>query len=322
MAEDAAKGALAARVNFGSCDGHAIAGNHDDGIRHGLADGTFRDREDDDDATFLAVFLEGLCSEAFARFGPLQIMVGDAHALLPTRIEDGGFQSGASRGVRIGFGGDIQAALLRSVNYIEKARRFAHAHAGDVDHVNRRPGSGTIRNNFLERGESSGWFEKAVVAEVHVDGGSVSRSNFEDIHDFRVGGGRSVVDPHADGERAVFQALVDRRRDFLNLFGSGFAVGRVADWQKCAGIVHHLHADGYVTDAGAKVDERVAFAFGVPGINVGDAGFKFKGGGDTVVGLEFVVAGFLAVFMHVNKTGGNDHAAGVDGLVALERRLR
>ena len=110
-----------------------------------------------------------------------------------------------------------------------------------------------------------------------MDGGSVSRGNFEDIHDFRVRGGRSVVDAHADGERAVLQALVDRRLDFLNLFGSGFAVGRVADWQKCAGIVHHLHADGYVTDAGAKVDERVAFAFGVPGINVGRRRLQVQG---------------------------------------------
>ena len=78
--------------------------------------------------------------------------------------------------------------------------------------------------------------------------------------------------------------------------------------------MHHLHANGNVTDADAIVDQRFAFALGVPGINVGGAGFQFEGGGDAVVGLELVVAGFLAVFMQIDEAGGDDQAAGVDGL--------
>src|SRR5579862_662050 len=96
-------------------------------------------------------------------------------------------------------------------------------------------------------------------------------------------------------------------------------MGSVANWQEPARIVHHLHANGYVTHAGAIVDERMAFALGVPGIDVGDAGFEFEGGGDTVVGLEFVVAGFLPVLVQVNEAGSNDESVSVDGLPALER---
>ena len=68
----------------------------------------------------------------------------------------------------------------------------------------------------------------------------------------------------------------------------------------CSGapvVVHHRHAHRNVAHAHAVVNERMAFAFRIPGIHVGGAGFEFERSGDSVMRLKFIVARFLAVFM-------------------------
>src|ERR1700730_1952986 len=63
----------------------------------------------------------------------------------------------------------------------------------------------------------------------------------------------------------------------------------------------------------------MAFALGIPGIDIGGTGFQFQRCGDPITGLEFVIAGFLAVFMEIDETWSDDEAIGIDGIFALNR---
>src|ERR1700737_4070384 len=88
MSKGAREGPLSTGMNFRSLDAHAIAGDHHHGIRNRCAHDRFWNRIDDDDSSFLAIFVEGFRGQAFSGLGPLQIFVSYAHSLLPAWIED------------------------------------------------------------------------------------------------------------------------------------------------------------------------------------------------------------------------------------------
>src|SRR6266404_5878647 len=93
----------------------------------------------------------------------------------------------------------------------------------------------------------------------------------------------------------------------FELVGRSSAMGRVAGGKHAAlWVTHNFHADGNVADANAKIDERLPFPDGVPAVDIVGAGFKFKRGRDPVASLIFIIARLLAVFMEVDKTGGDN----------------
>src|ERR1700737_2332770 len=94
-------------------DRDAITGDHDDRIGDRSTNSCFRNRKDDHQTAFLAIFFESFGGQALARFAPLNILVSDALSLLPSRIENRGVEIGAAGGVRIALGGHVQPATLR-----------------------------------------------------------------------------------------------------------------------------------------------------------------------------------------------------------------
>src|ERR1017187_9845747 len=111
MPKNAREGSLPTGMNPRSRDRHSVAGDHDDRIRDGCARGLFRNRMNHHNSALLPVLLKCFCGQAFPRCRPLQILVSDRHAFLPTRIKNCGFQSRARRGVGI--------ALRRPVDAVE-----------------------------------------------------------------------------------------------------------------------------------------------------------------------------------------------------------
>src|SRR6266850_1301392 len=64
---------LPTRMNLGSRDGHAVAGNHDDRIRYRGTRCFLRNGMDNDDPAFLAVLLKCFRGQTLARVRPLQV---------------------------------------------------------------------------------------------------------------------------------------------------------------------------------------------------------------------------------------------------------
>src|SRR6266404_1159457 len=122
MSQHARISPLSTRMNLGSRDGHAIAGNHDDWIRYRSARRFLRNGMDNDDPAFLAVLLKCFRSQTLARVRPLQIVEADFQFFLPAGIENSGLKVRAARRVGIAFGGHIEPAFPRSFDHGDQLR--------------------------------------------------------------------------------------------------------------------------------------------------------------------------------------------------------
>src|SRR5579862_30600 len=77
-----------------------------------------------------------------------------------------------------------------------------------------------------------------------------------------------------------------------------------------------------MSGAGAVVDERLAFALGIPAIDVAHADFELERGGDAVHGLVAIILGRLAVGVEIDEAGRDHQARGVNRAAAGECRIR
>ena len=118
----------------------------------------FGNGKDDHAAALLAKFVEGFRGEALAGGAPLEIFEGDALALLPAGIEDGGFETGAAGDVGIALGGDVQSAALRAFDHGDQLRSVFQTHAGDVHDVKRRAGGSSGGDDFFNADQAGGRF--------------------------------------------------------------------------------------------------------------------------------------------------------------------
>src|SRR6266404_763986 len=122
MSQHARISPLSTRMNLGSRDRHAIAGNHDRWIRYGSARCFLRNGVNNDDPTLLAVLLKCFRSQTLARVSPLQVVKTDFQFFLPAGIENSGLKVRAARRVGIAFGGHIEPAFPRSFDHGDQLR--------------------------------------------------------------------------------------------------------------------------------------------------------------------------------------------------------
>src|SRR5258705_9141686 len=97
----------------------AIASDHHERVGQRLSHRAIRNLEDHDGGPLPAQSRETGAGQAFASGGIQDIVISDTHALLPPRIEHSRLQRSGSRGVVVGLGGDIEAALARAAYDLE-----------------------------------------------------------------------------------------------------------------------------------------------------------------------------------------------------------
>ena len=93
----------------------------------------------------------------------------------------------------------------------------------------------------------------------------------------------------------MLQALLDLALHLFDLGVRGGFVSGVAGGQKDAGIMHHRHARGNMTDARAIVDQRLVSALRIPLLRVVGSDFELQRSGHAVHRLEAIVLLILPV---------------------------
>ncbi len=123
---------------------------------------------------------------------------------------------------------------------------------------------------------------------------------------------RNVVDAEANTERAFVQALFDEVGHLTNFVRRGMAINSVVARQEAARVLQHGHFRRDVSDRRAEVDERFAFALGVPGGHRGHADLHFKRRRYAIACFVTIVLVILPVRMQINKAGRDDQPFGVN----------
>ena len=85
------------------------------------------------------------------------------------------------------------------------------------------------------------------------------------------------------------------------------------------GVSHHSHADRLVADADPVIDERPAFTFAVPRRHIRGPAFQLERGGRPIQYFHSVPRVVLRMLVQIDETGGDHHAARVDGIPATQR---
>ena len=89
-------------------------------------------------------------------------------------------------------------------------------------------------------------------------------------------------------------------------------MGGITGWEKVSWVVHHFHAYRNVAYAYAKVDERFAFALGVPCVYVVSTDFQFERSGYAIVRLKLIVARFLGMLVKIDEAWRDDQTFSVE----------
>ena len=147
---------------------------------------------------------------------------------------------------------------------------------------------------------------------MHVHAGVFLCCNAEYRHDFIVRCGRSVVDAHADGQRAALETVVNLIFYFFHFLRSGLAMRGIPGRQKIPWVVHHFHTNRNVPCTYTKVDQRLAFSLGVPAVHVVGANFEFERSSYAIVRLKLIVARFLGMLMKIDEARRDDQTLSVE----------
>jgi len=173
----------------------------------------FRNAVDHNRAALFPVLRESLRGEAFARSGPLKIAVRDPETLLPAFVEYRAFELRLAGGIRVAFGGDVEAALLRAVDHLEGERRLPERHARDVDDVQRCSGDSCVADHLLKR-VNYPRVHGSRVAHMNVNRGVALRGQAENVENLFASGLRHVSNAHADSQRMLIEADSDGVESF------------------------------------------------------------------------------------------------------------
>src|SRR5438046_10511574 len=101
MPQSARKCRLTPWMNFASGKRHAVTGDHNQRVGNCRTRGLFRNRENNDGASFLAILLESFSRQSFAGFRPLDVFECDVLAVLSSGIVYGCLELSGSCLIRI-----------------------------------------------------------------------------------------------------------------------------------------------------------------------------------------------------------------------------
>src|SRR5258706_819828 len=172
------------------------------------ADHVFLHGVRDHHAALFSVARKTFGSQPLAGGSPLQILVVDVQASLPTFIVDGRRQVGHGRGVRVSLGCYIEPMFASFTDHLQHLAGRVGAHAVDVDHVQRSTADGGGCQHFFET-EHAARFYRSTVPDMHVCRRMELAGRAEHLDDLPVAGGRYVHHAEAYARPARLEAVAD-----------------------------------------------------------------------------------------------------------------
>ena len=154
-----------------------------------------------------------------------RLLVVDAQLLAPSGIELRGIDNRHAGDVRIGFGGDVEAASTGSRDERDAFERIGQAGAVDVNDVEWRTGDCGCSDHFLDRFNIGAGLQASETADVGVDGYLSLGGNSEHVDYFEARGAGCVLNAHANAEGAGVEFVTQTLLDLLYLVRGGGIVG-------------------------------------------------------------------------------------------------